>query len=167
MGFRTSQTRCVVWLVTLRGLSAAQLAQCAALRREAARCWADLVTAHREGRERDEWIDVRELEKMSAGKYALHSQTIQALAQRLDANLQTAKELRERQTAMGQEPTYQYPYKTPPYQTIPWKDMAMRQQDGRLILSNGRGREPLVLTLPAAYQQADIRRAELAWRADH
>ncbi|HEX8033229.1 MAG TPA: hypothetical protein VF510_05245, partial [Ktedonobacterales bacterium] len=118
----------VTRLIVLRRLSKGQEAQCEALRREAGRCWSDLVTMHKTGREQGRWISVREMEQRSANGYALHSQTIQALAQRLDTNLQTAKVLRERQTATSGEEsvTIQYPYRTPMYQTITWKDMAIR-----------------------------------------
>ena len=155
--------------LVLRRLSKGQEAQCETLRREAGRCWSDLVTMHKTGREQGQWISVREMEQHSANGYALHSQTIQALAQRLDTNLQTAKALRERQaTAGGDESvTMQYPYRTPTYQTVTWKDMAIRMLEGHIVLSSGRGRPPLRLALPAEYHQADIRRAELTWRADH
>jgi len=36
-----------------------------------------------------------------------------------------------------------------------------------VILSNGRQREPLVLSLPLEYREVNIRKAELPWRADH
>ncbi len=159
----------VTRLIVLRRLSKGQEAQCEALRREAGRCWSDLVTMHKTGREQGHWISVREMEQRSANGYALHSQTIQALAQRLDTNLQTAKLLRERQTATGGEEsvTIQYPYRTPVYQTVTWKDMAIRMLEGRIVLSSGRGRAPLRIALPAEYHQADVRRAELTWRADH
>lgn len=159
----------VTRLIVLRRLSKGQEAPCEALRREAGCCWSELVTMHKTGREQGQWISVREMEQRSANGYALHSQTIQALAQRLDTNLQTAKALRERQSATGGEEsvTIQFPYRTPAYQTVTWKDMAIRMVEGRIVLSSGRGRAPLRLALPAEYHQADIRRAELTWRADH
>jgi hypothetical protein len=56
MRYKTSPTACVVRLVPLRRLHASQLAQCAALRAEAGRCWAELVAAHQLGRERGGWL---------------------------------------------------------------------------------------------------------------
>ncbi|MGZ3584543.1 MAG: hypothetical protein ACXVCT_17505 [Ktedonobacterales bacterium] len=108
-------------------------------------------------------VAIHGLWQRSANGYALHSQTIQALAQRLDTNLQTAKVLRERQTATGGEEsvTIQFPYRTPTYQTVTWKDMAIRVVEGCIVLSSGRGRAPLRLALPAEYRNANIRRAEL------
>lgn len=167
MGYRTRETACITRLLPLARLSRRQRDQCMALRREAGRCWAALVTAHREARERGHWMSSRELELLVQHGYALHSQTVQALAQRLDANVQTARELREQAASSGDGGMRAYPYHTPEYQTVPWKDMALRLIDGWLVLSNGRGREALRVRLPAEYQHADIRRAELLWRADH
>jgi hypothetical protein len=81
----------VTRLIVLRRLSKGQEAQCEALRWEAGRCWSELVTMHKAGREQGQWSSVREMEQRSANGYAPHSQTIQALAQRLDTNLQIAR----------------------------------------------------------------------------
>ncbi len=161
MPHRTSTTLCVVRLIPLHRLTARQARICEAVRREGGRCWAAMVAAHHQGREQGIWIAERDLERDFANKFKLHSQTIQAFAQKLDANLQTAKELRQQ----GQN--IEYPYKTPDYQTVPWKDMAIRVIAGAIWLSNGRGNEPLVLDLPAEYHDANIRKVELTWRADH
>lgn len=154
-------------LMLLRALPPRQQAQCEALRREAGRCWSALVTLHRERREQGAWLSTRDLELYAANRFALHSQTLQALAQRLDANLQTGRALREQEATKGDVRT-QLPYKTPEFQTVTWKDMAIAVDDsGRIQLSNGRGRPALTLPLPPEYQRAEIRRAELLWRADH
>jgi putative transposase len=171
MPYRSAATQCVVRLIPLRRLSAATLARCAALRREAGRCWTDLVVAHQAARAQGRWLTVRELEQLGAaggpdGSSALHSQTIQALAQKLDANLTTATELRRREAVQGVVTTA-YPYHPKPYQTVVWKDQAIQVQAGQMRLSNGAKRAPLLLPLPEEYRQADIRRAELTWRADH
>jgi len=171
MPYRAGVTQCVVRLVALRRLSAARLAQCAALRQEAGRCWTDVVAAHQAGRAQGRWLSVRELEQVGAaggsgGAYALHSQTIQALAQKPDANLATATALRKEEAAQGAVTTA-YPYHPKFYQTVIWKDQAIQVHTGQVRLSNGAKRAPLVLPLPEEYHQADPRRAELTWRADH
>ena len=102
MASRTRQTSCVVRLLPLRHLLASTLAQCAALRREAGRCWTALVHAHRQAREQHgPWLSVRALEQLAAGPYALHSQPLQALAQQLDANGATATALRQQEGDSG------------------------------------------------------------------
>jgi putative transposase len=80
--------------------------------------------------------------------------------------LQTGRALREQEAAKGNVTT-QLPYKTPEFQTVIWKDMAIAVVGRRIRLSTGRGRPALALPLPPEYQQANIRRAELVWRADH
>ena len=153
-------SNCVVRLVRL-DLSSAQQRQCQALRREAGRCWTAMLKAHIESRT-GKWLTANDLMHDFKGIYALHSQSVQALAQKLEANIDTARSLRQNGDSEAR-----YPYKDKLYQTVTWKDQALRVRDGRLLLSNGRGREPLVLTLEAEYRSANIRKVELLWRADH
>ena len=50
MPYKQTATQCLVRLVALRGLSAATLAQCQALRAEAGRLWTTLVSWHAQAR---------------------------------------------------------------------------------------------------------------------
>jgi len=164
MAYKTSKTNNIVRIIPLR-LNKAQEQHCQTLRREAGRCWSNMLQAHLASRE-GKWLSGVELQAMFKGQYALHSQTIQALAQKLEANIQTARKLRQQEAQNGEVKT-RYPYRDKPYQTVVWKSQAIRCGGGTLRLSNGRGREPLVLKLPDEYQAADIVKAELTWRADH
>jgi putative transposase len=182
MPYRASATQCVVRLIPLRRLWATTLAWCAALRRDAGRGWTDLVAAHQRARPGTLALRARvgaagDPAGGPAGPYALHSQTVQALAQKLDANLATATELRKREAAHGVVTTA-YPHHPKPDQTVVWTDQAIPVlQAGQMRLSNGAKRTPLLLAVPAEYRRADIRqadirradirRAELTWRADH
>ena len=123
-----------------------------------------MVAVHKQARESgDKWPTSVDLQVMSkGGQYALHSQSVQALAQKLAANVDTIHTLRQNGGTLAR-----YPYKGKEYQTVAWADQAIKVKDGRIILPNGRGREPLVLRLPAKYAKANIRKAELTWRADH
>lgn len=159
MGYRLSATQLVVQIVHLR-LSAAQMAHCAALRREAGRAWTTLLAAHRASRD-STWLTEAALKREFKGQFALHSQTVQALAEKLIANVETARDLR------NTDPTAQYPYRVKPYQTVSWKPAAIHRQGNHVVLSNGRGNPPLVLPLPAPYATAPLRGCELTWRADH
>ena len=108
------------------------------------------------------WLSAADLSKMFKGQYALHSQTIQALAEKLEANVDTARELRK------SDPAARYPYHPKQYQTVVWKKSAIHwRESGQMLLSNGKNNQPLILTVPAEYIAADIRKAELTWRADH
>jgi putative transposase len=161
MGYRSTHTNCVVHIIRLQKLSLQQQALCLLLREEAGRCWTDMLTAHMESRG-GKWLSAIELNKLFKGQYTLHSQTVQALAQKLEANVDTARELRK------SDPEARYPYHPKQYQTVVWKESAIHMLDGgRLLFSNGRNNTPLVVSVPSEYLSMDIRRAELTWRADH
>ncbi|HEX6270709.1 MAG TPA: transposase [Anaerolineales bacterium] len=161
MGYRSKRTNCIVRIIPLRGLPAQQEALCLFLREEAGRCWTDMLNAHIESRG-GKWLSSSDLKKMFKGRYVLHSQTIQALAEKLEANVDTAHELRK------SVPDARYPYHPKKYQTVVWKESAIHPLDnGKLLLSNGNNNRPLVLAVPAEYIDRDVRKAELTWRADH
>lgn len=158
MAYRTAGTNVVVQLVHLR-LTHQQMAQCRELRAEAGRCWTAMLHSHIQSRE-GTWLGEVELKSRFKGQFQLHSQTVQALAEKLIANIDTARELRKR------DPAARYPCHDKPYQTVVWKQAAIRVQAGSIILSNGKGRMPLALTLPCRYIGTNIRKVELLWRAD-
>lgn len=156
-----------VQLVPLRNLTPATLRLCEELRREAGRCWSELVALHVASRG-GTWLSERELKGLTkGGRFQLHSQSVQALAEKLIANVDTARTNRKREQAAGGEPVTRYPYREKPYQTVTWKGQAVRVESGRLVLPNGRKQADLVLPLPARFHQTDIRQVELLWRADH
>src|SRR5499427_9042897 len=169
MPYKHTSTQCVVRLVALRGLSSTTLAQCAALRQEAGRLWTALVQLHGAARAQGQWLSAGELEQATkGGQYALHSQSVQALCQKLSANLDTATALRRQELAETGHIQTQYPHHPKVYQTVIWKDQALTVlPNGGLRLPVGGQRPPLLLPLPEEYRQAHLRRAELTWRADH
>jgi len=161
MGYRSTQTNCIVRVLPLRGLSVEQKALCLFLREEAGRCWTAMLSAHIESRG-GKWLSSSDLKKMFKGRYALHSQTIQALAEKLEANVDAAYKLRK------SDPEARYPYRAKKHQTVVWKETAIHLLDnGKLLLSNGKNNRPLVLSVPAEYIGIDICKVELTWRADH
>src|SRR5215831_21227974 len=100
MPYKQTGTQCVVRLVGLRGLSAAQRSQCQALRTEAGRLWTDLLTLHAQARLQGRWLSAGDLEQATkGGQYALHSQSVQALCQKLSANVKTASAIRGQEVA--------------------------------------------------------------------
>lgn len=159
MGYRVPNTNVAVGIVHLR-LGDEHMRRCNALRKEAGRCWTDLLLAHVASRD-GVWLSETEMKAMSKGKYALHSQSVQALVEKLIANIDTARELRK------EHPDARYPYRSKSYQTVVWKAQAIRVIRDTISLSNGQGRIPLVLSLPPQYSGSHITKCELTWRADH
>jgi putative transposase len=169
MPYKQTSTSCVVRLTSLRGLSPATRAQCQALRQEAGRLWTDLVTLHAQARAQGQWLSASDLEPATkGGQYALHSQSVQALCQKCAANVETATDLRRQEFAETGHIQTRYPHHSKVYQTVVWKDQALTVlPSGFLRLPTGGQRPPLLLPVPEEYQRANLRRAELTWRADH
>jgi putative transposase len=169
MPYKQTRTQCVVRLLSLRGLCAAQLSQCQALRQEAGGLWTDLLTLHAQARAQGQWLSAGALEQATkGGQYALHSQSVQALCQKFAANVDMASALRKQELAEIGTIQTAYPHHAKAYQAVVWKDQALTiLPDGCLRLPTGGQRPPLLLPLPAEYRQANLRRAELTWRADH
>ena len=125
MPYKQTKTPCVVRLISLRGLSAAQLSQCQALRQEAGRLWTDLLTLHAQARAQGQWLSAGELEQATkGGQYALHSQSVQALCQKFSANVETATDRRQERADTGHVQT-PYPHHPKVSQTVIWKDQAL------------------------------------------
>jgi putative transposase len=161
MSYRSTTTNCRVRLLPLRGLNRDQAELCHFLRIEAGRCWTDMVEAHLASRD-GKWLSEAELKSFSKGHYGLHSQSIQALAEKLVVNVDSARELRKT------NPNARYPYRPKFYQTVSWKESAIhRTEQGGLSLSNGKSRPALILRIPQQYLDGDLCRVELTWRADH
>jgi hypothetical protein len=93
---------------------------------------------------------------------------VQALCQKLAATVATAVELRQREVSeLGHVQTH-YPDHPKVYQTVVWKDQALTVlPSGEVRLPCGGQRPPLLLPLPEDCRQANLRRAELTWRAEH
>ena len=169
MPYKQTSTQCVVRLVALHGLAPATLAQCQALRAEAGRLWTDLLGLYAQARAQRRWLSAGDLEQATkGGQYALHSQSVQALCQKLSANVDTATALRRQELAETGYVRTQYPRHPKVYQTVVWKDQALQVLPNRLLrLPTGAQRPPLLLPWPDDYRRATLRRAEVTWRADH
>jgi putative transposase len=163
MAYKIANTTATVQIVALPHLDPDIHALCDTLRREAGRCWTDLVHAHVAARDQGMWLTEADLNAQTkGGVYALHSQSIQFLVQQLLANVATARQNR----AAGATDA-KYPYREKPYQTVTWKGQWIRIAGGQIVLPNGRNQRDLVLPLPQRLQQATIRQVALLWRADH
>jgi putative transposase len=166
MPYKQTNTPCIVRLIPLRGLTPATLARCRALRLEAGRLWTTLMSLHAQARAQGQWMSAGDLEQ--ATQYALHSQSVKALCQKLAANLAAATELRRQELPERGHVQTQYPHHPKVYQTVILKDQSLHVlPSGQMRLPTGAQRPPFVLSLPPEYHMANLRRAELTWRADH
>jgi putative transposase len=129
------------------------------LREEAARCWNAIVTFHRRVyRKKGIWLSKAAVQRWAKGRFALHSQTVQALIDRYFANCETARQLRQRGLKT------RYPYQRKRYQTPVWKGQSIRVRDGQILLPNGQGRADLIIALSEEFQGRKVYQAELLWQ---
>lgn len=159
MGRKTSETECKVQIVKL-SLTNRQKHQCYALMEEAGRCYSDMIQAHVESR-KDKWLSAGELKAMFKQGYALHSQSVQAVAEKIETNIKSAKTNRDREFQAFGKITTEYPSESKRLYSVQWKKLGIQIKDGRIHLSNGRGREPLIVSLPLKYVKPNINIAEL------
>jgi len=131
------------------GLQAAQL--------EAGRVWMYCLERHRTARtERTRWPGRDDLQRETrGGQFALHSQSIQLVCQQFLANVETIRQLRQR------DPRHRYPYHPKKYMTVKWPAQAVSRQGKRLILPMGRGRRSLSFHMPDLPEQ--IGAVSLVW----
>src|SRR5262245_27683305 len=124
--YKQTTTHCVVRLVALSGLSPSTLAHCQVLRQEAGRLWTDLVSVRAQARAQGRRLSAGELEQMTKGRqYAVHSQSAQALCQKLAATVATATELRRQELAEAGRMQSSCPHHPKVYQMVVWKDQAL------------------------------------------
>ena len=111
------------------------------LARESGRCYSKIVSLVRKTHaKKGIWLSKSTVQKyMRHREYALHSHTVQACA---DSYFDALKSFfRVRKTIPDAKP----PKRTLRFFKVRWKSTAIRYREGYVILSNGKGREPLIL----------------------
>jgi putative transposase len=98
------------------------------------------------------------LKRYVTGKFALHSQTVQAVVEKYYDNLKTARTLRKENLDI------RYPYKSKKWFCVHWKQGAIVVKDRYIYLSNGKGHQGIVFKLPAELANCEPRCVELIWR---
>ncbi len=109
---------------------------------EAARVWTlcrDVHLAARQAHTR--WPARDDLQHVTRGQFALHSQTVQMVCHQFLANVDTTRELRQTNRKM------RYPYKGKRFYPLFWPAQAVSVERGRIVLPMGRGRRSLVFKL--------------------
>ena len=111
------------------------------LARESGRCYSKIVSLVRKTHQKkDFWLSKGTVQKyMRHREYHLHSHTVQACADSYFDALNSFFQVRK------VNPNAKPPKRTPKHFKVRWKSTAIRHKDGKLILSNGKGREPIIL----------------------
>ncbi|MBC8231437.1 IS200/IS605 family element transposase accessory protein TnpB [bacterium] len=138
---------------------------CQFLQQESAHVWNRTKNFFwRTFRKKEIWLKSTSLQKYNTRDqlypdepFALHSQSIQSVAQQFSANLKAAHEVRKT------NPSIRYPYKNKKYFRVQWKTGAIKIKSRNIILNNGRGNKPLKIRLPRTLANCTPKIVELIW----
>jgi len=111
---------------------------------EAAQVWNCCMEMHKQARlEHTPWPGRNELQQVTKGRFALHSQSVQMIVHAFLANIATTRELRKTHPHMRMK----YPWRTKRFYPVHWPAQAVSKEKGRVVLPMGKGRKSLVLPL--------------------
>lgn len=106
---------------------------------EAAQVWNECALAHKQCRMNQiPWLNQTALQKLTKGKYQLHSQSVQMVCQAFLANVDSTRANR-RQGIKNMK----YPWKTKKFYPVSWAAQSVKYSNGKLILPMGKGRKSL------------------------
>jgi putative transposase len=125
-------------------LSASQWNKLKAAQQEAAQVWNVCMQVHKAARLAHTcWPGHTELHRATKGRFALHSQSVQAVFRAFLATIDTTRRLRKQHPGMKMK----YPWRTKRFYPVHWPAQAVGKIEGRVVLPMGRGRASLVLPL--------------------
>jgi len=111
---------------------------------EAAAVWNACCELHKAARTmQSRWPGQDDLQRVTKGHFALHSQSVQMVVHAFLANIETTRKLRASHPKMRMK----YPWKTKRFYPVHWPAQAVSRERGRVVLPMGRGRASLVLHL--------------------
>ena len=136
-----------------------QFKHCQQLSQESAKVWnAAKNFFWRTYRKKGIWLSEGAMKRYIKQRFALHSDSVQAVIEKFYANLKSTRSLRK------ENPDTRYPYKNKKWFCGHWKKKAIKV-DGRYIhLSNGKGRQSIVFKLPVDLADCQPNTIELIWR---
>lgn len=106
--------------------------------KESARVWNFCTETHKKAREeKRKWPWRDELQKLTKGKFQLHSQSVQAVCHAFLANVDTATQLKKTNKRI------RLPYKEKHFYPLMWPKQAVFYENGCLTLPMGRKRKSL------------------------
>ena len=110
---------------------------------EAAKAWNECMEAHKECRVNQKpWLNQTALQKLTKGKYQLHSQSVQMVCQAFLANVDSTRANRRAGIK-----NMKYPWRTKGFYPVSWTAQSVKYSDGKLTLPMGRGRKSLSFQL--------------------
>ncbi len=110
---------------------------------EAAKAWNECRSAHKECRVNQKpWLNQTALQKLTKGKYQLHSQSVQMVCQAFLANVDSTRANRRAGIK-----NMKYPLRTKGFYPVSWTAQSVKYNDGKLTLPMGRGRKSLSFQL--------------------
>ncbi|MDJ0534417.1 MAG: transposase [Xenococcaceae cyanobacterium MO_207.B15] len=110
---------------------------------EAAKVWNECTIAHQECRiNQIPWLNQTALQKLTKGKYQLHSQSVQMVCQAFLANIDSTRANRKAGIK-----NLKYPWRTKGFYPVAWAAQSVKYELGTLTLPMGRGRKSLSFKL--------------------
>jgi putative transposase len=111
---------------------------------EAAEVWNLCMETHKAARlAHAPWPQHSSLHQATKGRFALHSQSVQAVFRAFLGTIETTRKLRKEHPEMRMK----YPWRTKRFSPVHWPAQAVCKQKGRVILPMGKGRKSLVLPI--------------------
>ena len=140
-------------------LSKSQFQHCQQLSQESANVW-NLVRNFfwRTYRKKGIWLSEGAMKRYAKQRFALHSESVQAVVEKFYTNLKAARILRK------ENPDIRYPYKSKKWFCVHWKKKAIKAESRDIHLSNGKGRQEIVFKLPEYLADCQPKTVELIWR---
>src|SRR6266849_2430272 len=133
-----------VRIYRLKQLSATLFRRLKAAQMEAAQVWNLCMQTHKQARmSHTPWPLGNELHQATKGRFALHSQSVQAVFRAFLANIDTTRLLRKEHPQMRMK----YPWRTKRFYPVKWPAQAVSKEKGRVILPMGKGRKSIVLPI--------------------
>jgi putative transposase len=141
----------------LRNLSPSTFHRLKAAQMEAAQVWNLCVEVHRQARmSHARWPGENDLHARTRGRFALHSQSVQAVFRAFLGTIATTRKLRKEHPEMRMK----YPWREKRFHPVHWPAQAVSVERGRVVLPMGRGRPSLVLPIEMPEQAGAY---TLAW----
>lgn len=129
------------------------------LQREAAKVWNTVCTVHRMVYTRHHcWLGEGAMKAFAKGRYGFHSQSVQAVVETYFECCERTKSLHDQGHT-----DWRYPHRRKRFFTVTWKPLGITHEGQTLTLSNGRGRESLVLNLSERLSNSVIKLVQLVW----